>query len=115
MQGLTVQDVVVESGASASAVRFYEGRGVITAERTAGNQRRFGPSAACRIKVARLAQRVGLSVREVADLFADLPDDPTPADWGRVADRLEAEAEARVAQLRRELVGLRSGDRLCDL
>ncbi|MBB1033326.1 MerR family DNA-binding transcriptional regulator [Dietzia sp. CQ4] len=111
----TVGEIARESGVAPSAVRFYEKNGVITARRTAGNQRQFDESAACRINVARLAQRVGLTVREIADLFADLPTDPTPADWTRVADALVEEAEARTAQLRAHLRDLRSGTKLCQL
>lgn len=112
---LTVSDVAAESGLAPSAVRFYEKHGVVHAERTAGNQRRFDASAACRLQVARLAQRVGLTIREIADLFTDLPDDPGPADWGRVSDRLVVEAEQRVADLRTHLASLGSDARLCEL
>lgn len=112
---LTVSDVAAETGAAPSAVRFYETYGIITATRTATNQRRFDRSATCRIKVAKLAQRVGLTVREIAEVFADLPPDPTPGDWDRVADVLIAEAETRTAQLRSRLSDMRSGTRLCEI
>ncbi|MGO3254516.1 MULTISPECIES: MerR family DNA-binding transcriptional regulator [Micrococcales] len=111
----TVGDVAQESGVAASAVRFYERNGVITALRTPGNQRRFDESAGCKIKVARLAQRVGLTVREIAEVFADLPANPTPDDWNRISDTLIAEAEARTVALRAQLSELRSGTKLCEL
>ena len=111
----TVGDVPQESCVAASAVRFYERNGVITALRTPGNQRRFDESAGCKIKVARLAQRVGLTVREIAEVFADLPANPTPDDWNRISDTLIAEAEARTVALRAQLSELRSGTKLCEL
>ena len=111
----SVRDVAAESGVAASAVRFYEQHGVITAIRTAGDQRRFDESAACRIRVAKVAQRVGLTVREIAEVFAGLPDDPQPQDWARVADHLVAEAEARTAALKAYLTEMSSGKRLCEL
>jgi MerR family redox-sensitive transcriptional activator SoxR len=111
----TVGEVAAESGVAPSAVRFYEQHGVITAVRTAGDQRRFDESAACRIRVAKVAQRVGLTVREIADIFASLPHDPEPQDWGRVAGTLIAEAEARTAALKTHLVAMQSGAKLCDL
>lgn len=98
-----------------SAVRFYERHGVIAARRTLGDQRRFDSAAACRIKVAKVAQRVGLTVREIADLFAALPDDPQPNDWQHIADGLIEEAEARTAALRACLHDLGSDTRLCEL
>ncbi len=112
---LTVRDVAVDSGVAASAVRFYEKHGVITAVRTSGNQRRFDDSAACRIKVAKLAQRVGLTVREIALTFAELPPEPGPEDWGQIADTLITEAETRTAELRARLDDMRSGTKLCEI
>lgn len=111
----TVSQVASESGVAGSAVRFYERHGVITAERTASNQRRFNDSAACRIKVAKLAQRVGMTVREIADVFSDLPPDPSAADWSRIATVLVEQAEARTAELRARLADMRSGTRLCEI
>jgi MerR family redox-sensitive transcriptional activator SoxR len=111
----TVSDVAAEAGVAASAVRFYEQHGIITAVRTAGDQRRFDDSAACRIRVAKVAQRVGLTVREIAEVFAALPQDPKPRDWGCVAETLIAEAEARTAALKSHLAAMRSGAKLCDL
>lgn len=112
---LTVRDVAADSGVAGSAVRFYEKHDVVTALRTSGNQRRFDESAVCRIKVARLAQRVGLTVREIAEVFADLPPEPDPEDWGRIADALIEEAETRTAELRARLGDMRSGTKLCEI
>lgn len=112
---LTVGDVAAETDVAPSAVRFYEKHGVITAERTAGNQRRFDESAACRIHIAKFAQRVGLTVREIAELYADLPSDPEPADWRRIADLIIAEAQQRVTDLKSQLDALSSGVKMCDL
>lgn len=112
---LTVRDVAAASGVAPSAVRFYEKHGVVTAVRTAGNQRRFGEAAACRVQVAKLAQRVGLTVREIAELFTVLPDDPGPAEWRWVADQLVIEADKRVADLKAHLTSLDSGAKLCEL
>ncbi|PZF91447.1 MerR family transcriptional regulator [Micromonospora endophytica] len=112
---LGVGDVAVHSGVAPSAVRFYDNHGVIRAVRTSGNQRRFDESAACRIQVAKLAQRAGLTVREIADLFADLSDQPTPEEWGRVAERLVSEVEERVRNLKAQLAAMQSGAKLCEI
>lgn len=112
---LSVSDVAAATGLAPSAVRFYEKHGLITAQRTVGDQRRFDDAAACRIKVAKVAQRVGLTVREIADVFTALPDDPQPADWAHVADVLITEAESRTAALRTYLEGIRSGGKLCEV
>ncbi|MFC4149776.1 MerR family transcriptional regulator [Micromonospora mangrovi] len=112
---LTVKDVATAAGVAPSAVRFYEQHGVINAHRTAGDQRRFDDNAACRIKVAKVAQRVGLTVREIADVFAALPDDPQPPDWQRVAAVLIDEAQTRTAALQAYLGEMLSGARLCEI
>lgn len=111
----TVSEVAAESGIAPSAVRFYEKHGVINAVRTAGGQRRFDESAACRVQVAKLAKRVGLTVREIAELFSALPADPGAEDWGRVAHRLVTEAEQRLADLKAQLDSLGSGAKLCEI
>lgn len=115
VEGFTVSKVAADSGVAPSAVRFYEKHGVVNATRTSGNQRRFDESAACRIHVAKLAQRVGLTVREIAELFSDLPADPEPDDWGRVAVQIIGQAEQRVADLKAQLDSLGSDAKLCEL
>lgn len=111
----TVSEVAAESGVAPSAVRFYEKHGVINAVRTPGNQRRFDESAVCRIQIAKLAQRVGLTVREISEQFAVLPANPGPDEWGRVADQLVAQAQQRVADLKAHLDSLGSDAKLCEI
>ena len=111
----TVGEVAEQSGVAASAIRFYEKHGIVSGTRTSGNQRRFGPDASCRVKVARVAQRIGFSVAEIADLLAHLPRDPELADWQRLHQVLIAEAERRVAEINAQLDALCSGAKLCEL
>lgn len=112
---LTVGDLARASGVAPSAVRFYEAHGLLTSERTAGNQRRFREPDVCRTKVIRVAQRVGLSIAEIRALFAELPADPTLSDWERLTGRLTAEANHRIQQLRCVLDDITSGEKLCEL
>ncbi|WP_309631958.1 MerR family transcriptional regulator [Nocardioides zeae] len=111
----TVADVAREAGVAPSAVRFYEQHGLVRAVRTPGGARRFDATAACRIKVAKVAQRVGLTIREIVEVLERLPADPAPADWGLVCERLVREAEERVAALQAQLDALGGDTRLCDL
>lgn len=112
---LSVSEIASQAGVAASAVRFYEKHGLVAAERTSGNQRRFLPGAACRIQVARVAQRVGLSVREIAEILDDLPQDPGPDDWHDVSEALISEARRRIADLEASLAMLGSDARLCEI
>lgn len=110
---LTVGDVARAAGVAPSAVRFYEQHGVITAIRDSGGRRLFDDSASCRIKVAKLAQRVGLTVREIAELFAGLSPSAGTEEWGRMAAALVDESERRLADLRTSLAEMQAGGPLC--
>jgi MerR family transcriptional regulator, redox-sensitive transcriptional activator SoxR len=84
---LTVSEVAFRSGFAASAIRFYEKEGLITASRTSGGQRRFERNMLRRLAFIRAARNVGLSLDEVADALAKLPHGRTPtrADWARLS------------------------------
>ncbi|MBB5858138.1 MerR family transcriptional regulator [Amycolatopsis umgeniensis] len=97
---LTIGEVASRAGVSANAVRYYERYRVITAERTAGNARRFTVDAICRIRLAVAAQRVGLSLAESAKILAEIP--PMSSDlekWSQAGQRLIDAGRARIAEL----------------
>ncbi|MDQ4055385.1 MAG: MerR family DNA-binding transcriptional regulator [Actinomycetota bacterium] len=112
---LSVGEVAELAGVAPSAVRFYEKHGLIVAARTSGNARRFGEEASCRIRIARVAQRVGLTVREIGEIFDQMPSDAMGEEWEGVAHALVARAERRIDQLRATLADIASGAPLCDL
>lgn len=103
MRGLTIGEVAERSGVSTSALRFYEGRGLITAERTAGNQRRYAPAVLRRIAFLRAAQRVGLTLEEVAEALDSLPAGrtPTKADWARLSAAWRTRLDEQLARIER--------------
>ena len=111
-EGLSVREVADEAGVAPSTVRLYARRGLLLAARTAGNARRFGCDAPCRIAITRAAQRAGLDLQSIKSLLADLPDDATTADWDRVTDQIITEAERRIAELRQAIDAV-SGRGLC--
>nr|WP_228046317.1 redox-sensitive transcriptional activator SoxR [Saccharopolyspora sp. HNM0983] len=100
---LTIGEVAERSGVAPTALRFYEQRGLIRAQRTGGNQRRYQRSVLRRLAFIRAAQRVGLSLEQVAEALAALPDDraPTKADWARLSRRWRDELDARIDGLQR--------------
>jgi DNA-binding transcriptional MerR regulator len=59
---LTIGEVSRRSGVAASALRFYEERGLITSERAGSGHRRYPRSVLRRIAFTVFAQRVGLSL-----------------------------------------------------
>ena len=87
MAALTIGQLAERSGVATSAIRFYESRGLIASDRTTGNQRRYAQSTLRRVAFIRTAQRIGLTLEEIGDALATLPDrrTPTKADWHRLS------------------------------
>jgi MerR family redox-sensitive transcriptional activator SoxR len=75
------------SGLAASALRFYEARGLIKSTRSAGGRRVFARDALRRVAFIRVAQSVGLSLEEIRAALTGLPDQRTPTrlDWERLS------------------------------
>lgn len=107
---LTVSQVAGRSGFAASALRFYERLGLITAARTAGNQRRYERSVLRRLAFIRAARNVGLSLDEVAAALATLPDrrPPTRTDWSRLSRGWRQRLDEQIAALQKLRDGLDS-------
>jgi MerR family redox-sensitive transcriptional activator SoxR len=84
---LTVGEMSKRTGVAASALRFYESEGLITSSRTEGGQRRFERETIRRISFARVAQEVGLSLREIRSALDGLPGGrvPNARDWKRLS------------------------------
>lgn len=105
---LTIGEVSRRSGVAASALRFYEERGLITSERAGSGHRRYPRSALRRIAFIVFAQRIGLSLNEIGKELAKLPADRTPtrADWSRLSGTWLKRVNARIAELERLKDGL---------
>jgi MerR family redox-sensitive transcriptional activator SoxR len=107
---LTIGQLAERSGVATSALRYYESRGLIASERTTGNQRRYRQAMLRRVAFIRSAQRVGLTLDEVEEALATLPEGrtPTKADWARLSrgwrPRIEEQIE-RLERLRDKLDG----------
>ena len=100
---LTVGDVARRSGLAVSAIHFYERKGLIIADRTGGNQRRYGRDVLRRLALIRAAQEVGLPLSEVAEALSALPQkrSPTPEDWRQIATRWAEKLDQRIRILER--------------
>lgn len=98
---LTIGEVATRSGLATSAIRFYELEGLVSSTRTAGNQRRFARHTLRRLAFIRAAQRVGLSLDEVARALATLPAEraPTKAQWAKLSRGWRRNLDGRIADL----------------
>jgi MerR family redox-sensitive transcriptional activator SoxR len=98
---MTIGELAERAGVATSAIRFYESRGLISSGRTTGNQRRYERSTLRRVAFIRTAQRVGLTLEEIGDALATLPDGrtPTKADWHRLSQTWRPRLDAQIRRL----------------
>ncbi|WP_316012947.1 redox-sensitive transcriptional activator SoxR [Roseobacter sp. HKCCA0434] len=100
-QELTVGQLSVRSGLPVSTLHFYEAEGLIAAERTAANHRRYPRATLRRVAIIKVAQRLGLSLSAISEALATLPSNSTPtaADWEQMARVWRADLNERIARL----------------
>jgi MerR family redox-sensitive transcriptional activator SoxR len=91
------------TGLAVSAIRFYEARGLVQAQRTSGNQRRFLRSDIRRLSFILIAQRLGLGLDDIEEALATLPQGRTPTltDWQRISRGLRKQIDAKIQLLTR--------------
>ncbi|WP_310962260.1 redox-sensitive transcriptional activator SoxR [Nocardioides terrisoli] len=107
---LPMGEVSRRSGFAASALRYYESQGLITAERSPGGQRTFERSTLRRLAFIRAAGNIGLSIEEIRGELDRLPQGrtPTKADWQRISRHWRGRLDEQIAALRRLRDGLDS-------
>jgi MerR family redox-sensitive transcriptional activator SoxR len=100
---LTIGDVARRSGVAASALRFYEDRGLIAGERAASGHRRYPRAVLRRIAFIVFAQRIGLSLEEIRTELAKLPTGSAPSrrNWSRLSATWTTRIDARIVELQR--------------
>ena len=100
---LTIGELARRTGLSVSAIRFYETKGLVRPLRTSGAQRRFPRSDIRRLSFALIAQQLGLSLEEIAQALAGLPDGRAPSrqDWARISGKVRAALDHRIMLLER--------------
>lgn len=103
MQGLTIGELSTRTGVATSALRFYEEKGLIRAERSESGHRRYLRATIRRVAFIVFAQRIGLTLEDVANELSRLPDHTIPhkADWARLSGRWVARIDKRVEELLR--------------
>ena len=98
---ITIGQLSERSGVASSALRFYEERGLVTSERTSGNQRRYAQSTLRRVAFIRTAQRIGLTLDEIGEALAELPDGrtPTKSDWHRISNAWRPRLDEQIRRI----------------
>jgi MerR family transcriptional regulator, redox-sensitive transcriptional activator SoxR len=105
---LTISEVAHRSGVAASALRFYEEKGLIDSERARSGHRRYPRAVLRRVAFIVFAQRIGMTLDEVAAELAKLPEGrvPTGADWAKLSGAWRHRIDDRIGELERLRAGL---------
>ena len=105
---ITIGEAARRSGVAASALRFYEERGLIHSERSGAGHRRYRRPVLRRIAFIVFAQRIGLTLHEIRAELDRLPPDraPTRSDWSKLSSSWSSRIDARIAELERLKAGL---------
>jgi MerR family redox-sensitive transcriptional activator SoxR len=98
---LSIGEVAQRSGVAPSALRFYERQGLIEAERTGGNQRRYDRAVLRRIAFIQAGRAAGVTLAEIQRSLDGLPRSRTPSrqDWERLSNKWREDLDARIETL----------------
>jgi MerR family redox-sensitive transcriptional activator SoxR len=98
---LTIGQLSARSGVPQSALRFYERKGLIAADRSGGNQRRYPTVALRRVALVQAGRVAGIPLERIRAALDTLPADrsPTKRDWERLSRSWRAELDERIATL----------------
>ncbi|WP_083751051.1 redox-sensitive transcriptional activator SoxR [Kribbella sp. ALI-6-A] len=107
---LAIGEVIRRTGVPASALHFYERKGLIFSSRDGCNQRIYARHMLRRISLIIVAKRLGVPLSDLAAVFAGLPRDhaPTHEDWQRMSRAWKRQLQARrqiLEDLEHELTG----------
>ncbi|HWU64982.1 MAG TPA: redox-sensitive transcriptional activator SoxR [Ensifer sp.] len=107
---LSVGEFARRAGIPVSTLHFYEEKGLISARRTRGNQRRYPRNLLRRVAIIRIAQRAGISLAEIKHALSGLPTEgvPNAHDWKALSSNWKESLDMRIlalTQLRDEIAG----------
>ncbi len=107
MQGLmqqaaqmTIGEVANQVGVRTSTIRFYERKGLLPAPPRINGRRRYTPDVIRQIRLIRLVQRAGFTMKEIRLLLYDFPADTPPSvRWQRLSSPKLEEVDALLARV----------------
>ena len=110
---MRISQLAERAGVPASTLRFYEGAGLLPAERSAAGYRLYGPRALERLGFIGTAKRLGLTLEEIAELLGvweggacrEVKAELRPRIAARLAqaEKHRAETEVFIGELNRAL------------
>lgn len=98
---LTIGKVAKRCGVKVSTLHFYEEKQLIRSWRNQGNQRRYKKDVLRRVSVIKAAQKVGISLADIKNAIATLPNNRTPdkEDWLALSTVWRDELTAKINYL----------------
>jgi MerR family redox-sensitive transcriptional activator SoxR len=99
---MKIGELAGRSGLNASAIRYYERRGLLPAPHRAGGQRRYPTDALHRVVLIRFASEMGFTLNEIKVFLNGLQDDaPVGPRWNKLAHRKILEVDQSIRRSRR--------------
>lgn len=96
-EALSIGEVAARAGVSASAIRFYERRGLLPEPERVAGQRRYRPTTVKRLGIIAAAKRCGFSLNEISALLASADARiPVHEELRRLAARKLPEVDALI-------------------
>lgn len=87
------------AGLRASAIRYYERRGLLEPAHRVGGQRRYSPDALDRVLLIRFSSEMGFSLAEIKLFLSGLREDaPVGPRWKKLAARKLSEVREGIAR-----------------
>lgn len=101
--GMSIGALAKRTGLAVSAIRYYEGQGLIAPWRNDGGQRRFERADLRRLSFVLIAQKFGFTLPQIKEQLDALPNGrtPTKADWASISLSFKAALDARIESLTR--------------
>lgn len=101
--GYSIGQVSRRTGASISALRFYEDKGLIQTHRNGSGHRVFLPSDIRRISFILIAQNLGFSLARIKDVLSQVPIDRSlnKKHWDKIGKTFAQDIDQRIARLTR--------------
>src|SRR5713101_775415 len=99
---MKIGELAGRSVLNASAIRYYETRGLLPAPHRTGGQRRYPANALDRVLLIRFASELGFMLSELKVFLKGLRDDaPVGPRWKKLAHRKIQEVERGIQRARR--------------
>jgi MerR family redox-sensitive transcriptional activator SoxR len=95
-----IGDLARQAGIRPSAIRYYEGAGLLPAAERRGGQRVYGRDALERLELLKAGQMLGFSLGEVAMFLGSINEPNVTARWKTLAARKIAELDQTIATAR---------------